>query len=68
MEKKRERTQIMTAEEVSKYLGVHTITVYRLIKETDIPAFKLKGQWRFRKELLDEWIVKKMKKRQDLDK
>jgi len=66
-EKKRERTQIMTAGEVAKYLGVHQITVYRLIKETDMPAFKLKGQWRFKKDLLDEWIVKSMKERKDLD-
>ncbi len=65
---KRERTQIMTTTEVAKYLGVHTITVYRLIKETDIPAFKLKGQWRFKKDLLDEWIVHSMKTRKDLDK
>jgi len=66
-EKKRERTQIMTASEVAKYLGVHQITVYRLIKETDMPTFKLKGQWRFKKDLLDEWIVKSMKERKDLD-
>ena len=65
-EKRRERTQIMTAAEVAKYLGVHQITIYRLIKETDMPAFKLKGQWRFKKDLLDEWIVKSMKERKDL--
>jgi excisionase family DNA binding protein len=66
-EKRRERTQIMTASEVAKFLGVHQITVYRLVKETDIPAFKLKGQWRFKKDLLDEWIVKSMKDRKDFD-
>jgi excisionase family DNA binding protein len=66
-EKRRERTQIMTAAEVAKFLGVHQITVYRLVKETDMPAFKLKGQWRFKKDLLDEWIVKSMKERKDLD-
>jgi excisionase family DNA binding protein len=65
---RRIRTQIMTADEVAKYLGVHTITVYRLIKDTDIPAFKLKGQWRFKKDLLDEWIMKNMRERKDLDK
>jgi len=67
-EKRRERTQIMTAAEVAKYLGVHQITVYRLIKETDMPAFKLKGQWRFKKDMLDEWIVKNMNDRKDLSK
>jgi len=62
---RRDRTQIMTAEEVAKYLGVHIITVYRLIKDTDMPAFKLKGQWRFKKDLLDNWIVKNMKERKE---
>jgi excisionase family DNA binding protein len=50
------RTQIMTLSEVAKYLGIHQVTVYRLIKETDIPAIKLRGQWRFKKDLLDNWL------------
>lgn len=58
------RTQIMTVEEVAKYLGVHEVTVYRLIKETDIPVFKLKGQWRFKKDILDDWLKKGIEARQ----
>lgn len=58
--KKPQRTQIMTLNEVAKYLGVHPITIYRIIKETDIPTFKLRGQWRFKKDVLDNWLVKKM--------
>lgn len=60
---KPKRTQIMTLREAAKYLGVHIITIYRLIKETDIPAFKLGGQWRFKKDILDVWLVKQMKKK-----
>lgn len=63
LEVKPERTQIMTIKEVAKYLGIHFITVYRLIKETDIPALKLRGQWRFKKDILDTWLAKNMKKR-----
>jgi len=57
------RSQIMTVEEVAKYLGVHRVTVYRLIKTTYIPAFKLKGQWRFKKDLLDKWLEGKISER-----
>lgn len=57
---KPQRTQIMTLNEVAKYLGVHPITIYRIIKETDIPTFKLGGQWRFKKDVLDSWLVKRM--------
>lgn len=56
--KKRDRTQIMTLKEVAKYLGLHPISIYRLIKTTDIPAMKVGGQWRFKKEGLDSWLVK----------
>ncbi|MBI4550222.1 MAG: helix-turn-helix domain-containing protein [Candidatus Omnitrophica bacterium] len=56
--KKRERTQIMTLKEVAKYLGLHPISIYRLIKTSDIPAMKIGGQWRFKKEVLDEWLAK----------
>ena len=55
--RKRERTQIMTLKEVAKYLGLHPISIYRLIKTTDIPAMKIGGQWRFKKDILDNWLT-----------
>lgn len=54
---------MMSAQEAAKYLGVHAVTIYRLIKETDIPVLKLKGQWRFKKDLLDDWVANSIKKR-----
>ncbi len=56
--RRRDRTQIMTLKEVAKYLGLHPISIYRLIKTSDIPAMKIGGQWRFKKEILDEWFSK----------
>ncbi len=50
------RTQIMTPKEAAKYLGLHLVTVYRLIKKGELPCFKVGGQWRFKKDLLDQWI------------
>jgi len=55
---RRQRTQIMTLKEVAKYLGLHPISIYRLIKTTDIPAMKIGGQWRFKKDILDTWLTK----------
>lgn len=60
---KPKRTQIMTLRETAKYLGVHAITIYRLIKETGIPTFKLGGQWRFKKDVLDAWLLSQMQKK-----
>ena len=53
-------SQIMTPKEAAKYLGLHRITIYRLIKKCELPGFKIGGQWRFKKDLLDEWIVSKI--------
>lgn len=61
-EKRPQRTQIMTLKEVAKYLGVHSMTVYRLLKEKKLPGFKVGGQWRTKKEVLDNYLLK------DLDK
>ena len=60
------RTQIMTLRELAKYLGVHPITIYRLLKSSDIPAIKLGGQWRFKKDVLDTWLLKEMNKKRTL--
>ncbi|OIO39565.1 MAG: DNA-binding protein [Candidatus Omnitrophica bacterium CG07_land_8_20_14_0_80_50_8] len=61
-EKRPQRTQIMTLKEVAKYLGVHTMTVYRLLKEKKLPGFKVGGQWRTKKEVLDTFLLKDIDK------
>ncbi len=57
---KRERTQIMTPKEAAKYLGFHLVTIYRLLKKGEVPATKIGGQWRFKKDVLDAWLTERM--------
>ena len=57
---KRERTQIMTPKEAAKYLGFHLVTIYRLLKKGAVPATKIGGQWRFKKDVLDAWLNDRM--------
>ena len=33
------------------------MTVYKLAQKSKIPAFKVGGNWRFKKEILDEWLI-----------
>lgn len=47
---------IMTLEEVARYLKLKPQTVYKWAQEEQIPAAKLGKEWRFRKGILDEWI------------
>jgi excisionase family DNA binding protein len=49
---------LLTAEQVARYLRVDKFTVYRLVTQKKIPAFKVGSQWRFKKKLLDEWLKK----------
>ncbi|MFH1767860.1 MAG: helix-turn-helix domain-containing protein [Candidatus Omnitrophota bacterium] len=65
MKKEHNRSQVMSTDEVAKYLGVHRVTLYRLIKTTDIPVFKLAGVWRTKKDLLDQWLVKRIGRREN---
>lgn len=51
-----DNSEIMTIGECAKYLKTSLSTLYKLAQEGKIPAFKLSGQWRFKKELIDEWI------------
>jgi len=44
---------ILTLTEVAAYLRVTKRTLYRLAQEGQLPAFKLGGTWRFRREELD---------------
>lgn len=47
---------ILTPEEVAKYLGVHKNTVYNLCKSGEIPSFKVGNSRRIRTEKLCEYI------------
>ena len=50
---------IMTIEEVAKYLKMKPQTIYTWAQKGDIPAIKLGKEWRFRKDVIDEWLNQK---------
>lgn len=47
---------IMTIEEVSKYLKMKPQTIYTWAQNGKIPAAKIGKEWRFRKSIIDEWF------------
>jgi excisionase family DNA binding protein len=47
---------VMSLGEVAAYLGVHPSTVYRMLKNKKLRAFKLGRDWRFMKETVDAWL------------
>ena len=56
----RSKSNIMTLREVAQYLGLHVMTVYKLTREGRVPAAKIGGQWRFKRDVLDDWLEAQM--------
>ena len=50
-------SDIMTLEEVAAYLKLKPQTVYTWAQEKKMPAVKLGKEWRFKKSVLDAWII-----------
>ena len=51
-----EMSDMLTISEVAKYLKLHELTVRRLAREGELPAFKVGRQWRIKRNLLEAWI------------
>jgi excisionase family DNA binding protein len=47
---------IMTAKELSRYLKLHEITIYRYAANGQIPATRIGQVWRFDRDIIDDWI------------
>jgi excisionase family DNA binding protein len=50
------KKEIMTTQEVARYLRLNEATIYKLAQSGQIPAVKVGRTWRFKKQLIDEWF------------
>lgn len=50
--------EVLSVPDACTFLGVHRNTLYKLIREGEIPAFRLitGGRWKFRKQDLERWL------------
>jgi excisionase family DNA binding protein len=46
---------VLTVQDVAQYLKLNPSTVYRLLKEKQLPAFKIGSEWRFNRGSIDRW-------------
>ncbi len=49
--------EIMTVKQVADYLQMDEHTIYKLSRSGKIPALKIAGQWRFKKDVIDSWLA-----------
>ncbi len=48
--------ELLTIKEVAVLLKLADKTVYSMAQRGELPAFKVRGQWRIRRVELDGWI------------
>ena len=48
--------EIMTVPTLAEFLHCHQSTIYRLLKNKKIPAFKIGSDWRFIKASIIGWM------------
>jgi excisionase family DNA binding protein len=53
---KQKNDPVMTIEELAVYLKVSKSTLYKLCGERKVPGQKVGRHWRFRKDVVDEWL------------
>jgi excisionase family DNA binding protein len=47
--------QILTIKEIAAILKLAEKTVYSMAQDGELPAFKVRGQWRMRRTDFDNW-------------
>ena len=51
---------LLSTQQVANYLKIDKFTVYRLVAQKKLPAFKVGNQWRFKRALLEAWLRRNM--------
>ncbi len=49
---------LLTVDQVAQYLKIDKFTVYRLVAQRKLPAFKVGNQWRFKRKMIEAWLMK----------
>jgi len=47
---------IMTVHDVADYLRLSEAKIYRMAKDGHVPAIRMGKTWRFKRDLIDDWI------------
>jgi excisionase family DNA binding protein len=51
--------KVLTVSDLSNYLRLHRSTIYRLLRNGQLPGFRIGSDWRFSIEMIDEWRMGK---------
>ncbi len=48
--------RLLTTRELQDHLQLDRVTIYRMVKEGELPALRVGGQWRFSAAAIDRWL------------
>jgi excisionase family DNA binding protein len=48
--------RLLTTRELQDLLQLDRVTIYRMVKEGELPALRVGGQWRFSSDAIDAWL------------
>ena len=48
--------EIMTVADLAEYLRCSPTTIYRMLRNQSVPAFKMGSDWRFNRSSIDQWL------------
>jgi len=48
--------KLLTTRELQDRLQLDRVTIYRMVKEGELPALRVGGQWRFSTDAIDSWL------------
>lgn len=51
--------RLLTTRELQARLHLDRVTIYRMVKEGELPALRVGGQWRFSSEAIDAWLAER---------
>ncbi len=52
--------RLLTAREIATYLQMNERTVLKLVSDGELPGAQIGGQWRFKRDVIDAWLVERM--------
>lgn len=48
--------RLLTTRELQELLQLDRVTIYRMVKDGELPAMRVGGQWRFSSDAIDSWL------------
>lgn len=55
--------EVLTVKDVAAILKIGEKTIYSMVQSGELPGFKVRGQWIFSKNDIEEWITQQKQRR-----